>query len=224
MEENDGKTKVDHDAQAKTITLCQKNMHWTNEWQNVIFSEENKFNLDGLDCYSCYWHDMSKTSVPRSKRNFGGGSVMVWGAFAYNLKLPICFISTRMSSKMYNELLDDVLVSFLDREHEKQYIFQQNNAAIHVSKESKEWFHQKSITLLDWPACSPDCNPIENLWDILASKVYANGRQFGSVSELKQCIKVCWDEIEPETLKKLTNSMPNTVFEVITNKGSHTKY
>lgn len=63
------------------LTFARKYMSCTTEWDNVFFSDEKKINLDGPDCYSCYWHDISKIGVVRSKRNFGGGSVMAWGAF-----------------------------------------------------------------------------------------------------------------------------------------------
>jgi hypothetical protein len=43
-------------------------------------------------------------------------------------------------------------------------IFQQDNASIHMSGHSLVWFAEKNIPLLDWPARSPDLNPIENLW------------------------------------------------------------
>lgn len=100
---------------------------------------------------------------------------MVWGAFSYYFKLPICFITTKMDSKLYLELLEDVLIEKLDEFADEEFIFQQDNAAIHVSKQSKLWFESKNIKLLAWPACSPDCNLIENLWGVLAAKVYEKG-------------------------------------------------
>lgn len=219
-----GKPKLNLTHKQNRLKFARKYMEWKTEWQNVVFSDEKKFNLDGPDCYSCYWHDLSKTTVVRSKRNFGGGSLMVWGAFSYHAKLPICFISTRMNSGMYLELLEDVLIGHIENDANDDIIFQQDNASIHVSKQSKAWFAEKNIPLLEWPACSPDCNPIENLWGILAAMVYANGRQFDSISSLKTAIQECWAKIDMATLRKLSDSMPNRIFEVIRKDGGHTKY
>jgi transposase len=149
---------------------------------------------------------------------------MVWGAFSYNSKLPICFISTRMNSEKYLELLEDVLIGHIDINATEDIVFQQDNASIHVSKQSKAWFAERDIPLLEWPACSPDCNPIENLWGILAGMVYANGRQFDNISSLKAVIQECWAKIDMATLQKLSDSMPNRIFQVIRNGGGHTKY
>lgn len=208
----------------KRLQFARDHIHWKQEWKKVIFSDEKKFNLDGPDCYSCYWHNLNTTEVTRSKRNFGGGSVMVWGAFYDNGKLPICFVSGRMNSQYYINLLEEVLITFLDENNEEQLIFQQDNASIHASRQTKRWFEENNIEVLSWPPCSPDLNPIENLWGILASKVYANNTQYNTVTELKIAIKDAWAEIEATCLNSLIGSMFNRVFEVTKNRGGHTKY
>jgi len=67
----------------------------------VIFSDEKKFNLDGPDGYNGYWRDLRKEPRYFSKRNFGGGSVMVWAAFTHYGKVGIVFTSSRMNSAEY---------------------------------------------------------------------------------------------------------------------------
>uniref|UniRef100_A0A3Q0RK78 Tc1-like transposase DDE domain-containing protein n=1 Tax=Amphilophus citrinellus TaxID=61819 RepID=A0A3Q0RK78_AMPCI len=44
------------------------------------------------------------------------------------------------------------------------WVFQQDNAAVHNARLAKDFFQENNITLLDHPAWSPDLNPIENIW------------------------------------------------------------
>uniref|UniRef100_A0A8R1EFC6 Uncharacterized protein n=1 Tax=Caenorhabditis japonica TaxID=281687 RepID=A0A8R1EFC6_CAEJA len=48
------------------------------KWENILFSDEKKWNLDGPDGNRSYWRDLRKDPQLFSKRNFGGGSLMVW--------------------------------------------------------------------------------------------------------------------------------------------------
>ncbi|KAG3049646.1 hypothetical protein PI124_g9200 [Phytophthora idaei] len=75
-----------------------------------------------------------------------------------------------------------------------------------------------------WPARSPDCNPIENVWSVMAARVYAHGRQYRTVGVLEVAIMAAWDSIEQEYLLKLVESMPRRCLAVIKQKGDLTKY
>lgn len=209
------------------LEFAKRHMAWTTEWNKVIFSDEKKFNLDGPDCCNYHWHALDKPTDPKGSRNFGGGNVMVWGAFSSSSRTPMCFISHRMTSTTYTELLENELIDLLENTMEEGAIFQQDNAPIHVSRESREWFSAKQIPLLAWPACSPDLNPIENLWAIMARRVYgtaADQRTFNNALELKIRIKEVWNELEDDMLQTLVESMPNRIFEVICKNGGATKY
>ncbi len=43
------------------------------------------------------------------------------------------------------------------------FIFQQDLAPAHTAKGTKSGFNDHGVTVLDWPANSPDLNPIDNL-------------------------------------------------------------
>ena len=77
---------------------------------------------------------------------------------------------------------------------------------------------------MEWPACSPDLNVIENVWGILARRVYANNRQFQSIRELRNAITTFWGEIDMNLLKKLVDSVPNRLCQVINRNGGPTDY
>ncbi len=43
------------------------------------------------------------------------------------------------------------------------FIFQQDLAPAHTAKSTKSWLNDYGVGVLDWPANSPELNPIENL-------------------------------------------------------------
>lgn len=157
-------------------------------------------------------------------RNLGGGSVMIWAAFCTAGKSEIAWIQTKMNSQNYINLLEDGLISMSEKYFQDDCIFQQDNAAIHTAGIVKQWFADKNFELLDWPARSPDLNPIENLWGSIARKVYKNGKQFNNVLELKEAIREAWTSIPRIELENLVRSMPKRLFEVTTNRVGSTHY
>lgn len=205
------------------LKFAKDHMSWTNEWKRVIFSDEKKFNLDGPDGLRSYWHVVGREKEVSYSRNFGGGTVMVWGGFSCYGTTPICWITTKMTSAKYIELLDDVLVTYLDEHGSQDLIFQQDNAPIQASRKTKAYFEENNIAILPWPARSPDLNPIENVWGYMAHKVYESGH-FETVRELKATINDVWTNLAPSYLQNLIDSMPKRIFEVIKNKGGNTHY
>ncbi len=102
------------------------------------------------------------------------------------------------------------------------FIFQQDLAPAHTAKGTKSWFNDHGVTVLDWPANSPDLNPIENLWSIVKRKM--RDTRPNNADDLKAAIKETWASIPPQQCHKLSTSMPRRIEAVIKAKGVPTKY
>lgn len=209
---------------AARLKYARRYMTWNEEWTKVVFSDEKKFNLEGPDGFTGYWRDLRKEPKYFSKRNFGGGNLMIWGCFSAYGNSSLAFISHRLNSKMYQEVLCNNLVPYMKRFKRIKFTFMQDNASCHVSSDTKSWISAKKISVLTHPSRSPDLNPIENLWGLLVRAVYKENKKYSTVQELKDAIEQAWEEIPNETLASLANSMPNRIFEVINKNGGYTSY
>lgn len=149
---------------------------------------------------------------------------MVWGAFSSYGKLDLAFVSCRMNSGDYQKVLGDTLLPFKRRFRRVSFTFQQDNASIHVSRDTLNWFASNNVSLLEWPARSPDLNPMENLWGIMVRRIYENNRQFQSIEDLKAAILNAWNQIEINTISNLIASMENRIFHVIHGNGNQINY
>lgn len=191
------------------MAWCGERNLWVDEWKRIIWSDEKKFNLDGPDGLSYYWHDIRKEELYFSSRQRGGASVMVWAAFGFNGRTPIRFIDGRLNAQGYCQVLQQGLWPHRWNLADAPMVFQQDNAPVHTARVTKQWLQQRNVLVLPWPAKSPDLNPIENLWGIVVREVYKEGRQYNDTNELKAAITAAWQAIPQQTLQNLVRSMPS---------------
>ena len=138
----------------------------------------------------------------------------------------MCRIEGRMDGSLYEEILRDELMGMVEYYgmDKEELIFQQDNDTKHTSQHARNWFEANGIKVLDWPAQSPDLNPIEHLWHSLKFCLAAYPQAPSNIEELWRRIEVEWEKMPKEECVKLINSMPRRVAAVLKTKGGYTKY
>ncbi|GBM19296.1 Transposable element Tc3 transposase [Araneus ventricosus] len=148
----------------------------------------------------------------------------MWAAFDFNGQVGLAFLDGRQNSPKYIETLENLRMPFSDNIGGRNWEYQYDNAPIHTSSATKNYLNSKNITVIEWPAMSPDLNPFENVFDIMSRKVYENGGQFYSVNALKTSIENAWYNLEPEILRTLIMSMEKRVYDVLLKNGKTLNY
>ena len=125
----------------------------------------------------------------------------------------------------YTDILEEILIPFLNENSGIRPIFQQDNATSHVSRHTLKWFTERNIAVMKFPPCSPDLNPIENLWAELSRLIYSGNRIFGSREEIIRAIKDACVEIgknKKEYLLTLHQSVLRRCMYILEHKGAET--
>ena len=93
---------------------------------------------------------------------------------------------------------------------------------IKQKKKVKAWFVKNKITVIEWPAVSPDLNPIENVWKILKKNVSRHAPW--GYDELSAFIVAEFNKIPQTVLDSLVDSFENRLRECARRRGAVTKY
>jgi len=212
------------------LKFARKHEHWTkDDWARVLWSDETKINFHGSDGAAYVWRadgeaPNDRTTLPTVK--FGGGNIMVWGCMSAAGVGQLIEVEGKMDAEQYVGILGDgVLKSFEDLGLDvNTAIFQQDNDPKHTSKKAQDYFKTQQFQVLEWPAQSPDLNPIEHLWNILKKVLYSAHPDSKGVYDLWDNLVAAWVSITPEQCAGLVESMPRRCEAVIKAKGGHTKY
>ena len=119
-------------------------------------------------------------------------------------------------------VLRPVAFPFFSRRH--RHVFQQDNTPAHRARVTQTSLQQNSIPAMQWPAQSPDLNPIENLWDIIKRRINQPPNRPVNAAALRREILRQWNQVPAVYLARLQNSMQNRRRLTINAADGHIRY
>lgn len=213
---------------AARLAWARRHLVWTRQhWSRVLFTDESRFSLSFNDRRVNVWRrprERFADATVREHDRFGGGSVMMWGGFALNFRTPLLQIHGNLNGIGYR---DDVLqprVLPALRAIGEGAILQDDNARPHRARIVNDFLQQQHVIRMDWPARSPDLNPIEHLWDVLGRQTRANLPPGANLEVLAQVLQQEWLAIPGNILHNLIRSMRQRCQDCIDANGGHTRY
>lgn len=215
------------------LQFAQEHRDWTfDQWSNVLFTDESRVSLHGSDrrqrVYRRPGERYSQCCIEETVA-YGGGSVMVWGGISLTARTALVFVEPTArirgltSDRYITDILADHVVPYAGYIGQDMLLMH-DNARPHVAHVVTQYLRDVGITTMEWPARSPDLNPIEHLWDELKRRVRARAPAPMTLPALKLAIEEEWNTIPQDTIVTLIRSMNRRMLSVIRARGGNTEY
>lgn len=198
------------------------------DWRNAVFCDESCVQI-GKNGRLRVWRKKGERfsdgfvqSIIRS----GRFSVPVWGWISGTGAGNLHRIEGQLNSAQYVDILEQTMKPTVTAMFgTEDVLFAHDNSPIHTAHIVQDWFNANpQFSCLQWPARSPDLNPIENAWAQLKTKVDVNNVH--NADELWTRLEEVWDTMleNLDYWEATALSMPTRLRKVLDNAGSWTKY
>ena len=122
---------------------------------------------------------------------------------------------------------DNVLVPIvvpIANEMRPNFILMHDNARPHRARIITTFLQDHQIDCMEWPAMSPDLNPIENIWAILGTRVRNHDPPISTVPELTRALQREWTNIDQVVIRNTVLTMRRRCIEWIGVSGASMHY
>ncbi|GFS80974.1 transposable element Tcb1 transposase [Trichonephila clavipes] len=105
-----------------------------------------------------------------------------------------------------------------------QFLFMDDNAPCHRTVAAEQLLESEDIERMNWPARSPDLNPIEHVWDFLGRRLAARTLPPVTIRELRLALQDEWAAMPQQLIDTLILSMGRRCETYLAVSGDHIPY
>ncbi|GFX26072.1 transposable element Tcb2 transposase [Trichonephila clavipes] len=154
---------------------------------------ESRLSLSSDSHRILIWRERESRNHPSNiieRDRYGGHGVLVWGGIMLGSRTDLhIFDAGSVNGTRYcNEILLPYVRLFRGAMG-LQFLFMDDNAPCHRTVAAEQLLESEDIERMDWPARSPDLNPIEHVWDFLGRRLEARTLPPVSIRELRLALQ-----------------------------------
>ncbi|GFW44538.1 transposable element Tc3 transposase [Trichonephila clavipes] len=142
------------------------------------------------------------------RHQYGGAGWLVWGGIILGSRTDLHVHSATMTDHISRDVILEQHVRLFRGTMGAEFLFMDDNARPPRAKIVDECLQSEDITRMDWPAYSPDLNPIEHVWDMLGRRIAARQPPPTCLPELRRALLDEWCNIPQDQIDNLILSMP----------------
>lgn len=215
-------------------TNRQKRLNFAEKWLGdgtdklgtVIWSDETMVRSHPFTRNIASYQPKNAPKIIQEKHHTGKYSVMFWGCISKHGRGPLLQIQQTMDSKQYKKVLKDYFIP------EATYLqdlgvpvkLMHDNAPAHRAKLIKDYLADSNIEFIEWPAYSPDLNPIENIWAWVKYRLYSDFPPSKNENELIDRVFAIWEQIDLTMCQRYCQDYYKRLEAVKQADGMQTKY
>ena len=211
------------------LNFAHEHQNWQlRHWRPVLFTDESRFTLSTNDKPARVWRRQGERyancNIVEVDR-YGGGSVMVWAGISLDGRTDLyVFPRGGITAVRYrDEVLEPIVRPYAGAIGDT-FMLMQDNARAHTARVSTTFLDDEGINVMNWPARSPDLNPIEHAWDMLSRRIGQRQHPPESVQSLTDALVQEWQAIPHNDFRRIIRSMPRRCQECANARGGHTSY
>lgn len=191
--------------QEARVEFCQKMLQQINVLESIAFSDESRFVLGSDKKWRWIRRGEEQEGSTVSSVKFPQ-AIMIFGVIGVGYKSRLLIVDSTINTQKYIENCEKVgFINDLNALHGPlNWIFMQDGATCHTAEAAMQYLEEECDVISDWPANSPDLNPIELLWAIMKKRV--ENRTAISKEQLKQIVQQVWDELDQGLIDRLCKS------------------
>ncbi|GFW54796.1 transposable element Tcb2 transposase [Trichonephila clavipes] len=187
----------------------------------VLFTDESRFSLSSDSHRILIWRERGIHNHPSNiieRDRYGGRGVLVWEGIMLSSRTDLhIFDAGSVNGTRYcNEILLPYVRLFRGAMG-LQFLFMDDNAPCHRTVAAEQLLESEDIERMDWPARSPDLNPIEHVWA-------ARTLQPVTIRELRLALQDEWAAMPQQLIDTLILSMGRRCETCLAVRGDHISY